>query len=222
MSAVKILITIVNRGMAENVSAFLNRKYPQVSFLAMGEGTASSEIMDLLGLDSAEKDVVLSLVGEHEMQAMLSEISGKKFMKSAGAGIAFTIALNGIGSLMHAALTHDAPEDKEDKVENNKNNDAFSVVVAITDPGYSDQIMDLARGAGARGGTVIYSRGIGHDDAGKFLGINIQSEKELVLILTPAEGRVEIMKAINDGFGIRKDAKAIVLSLPVEDMVQVS
>lgn len=221
MTGVKALITIVNRGMGEKISAFLNRKNPQISFLAMGVGTASSEIMDLLGLDSPDKDVVFSLVGEHEMQSVLNEISGKKFIKSAGAGIAFTLPLSGMGSLMHAALTNEAPEETEDKVDN-KNKDTYSLVVAITDPGNSDAIMELARSAGARGGTVVYTRGIGHDGAGKFLGINLQDEKELVMILTPAEQRLPIMKAINEGFGIRTDAQAVVLSIPVEEMVQVS
>lgn len=224
MTGVKALITIVDRGKGETLSAFMNRKYPQVSFISMGVGTASSEIMDLLGLDSADKDVVFSLVGSHEIQSMLSEISGRKFIKSAGAGIAFTLPLTGIGGLMHAALTYGAPDAEEEKMAENKEKekDSFSLVAAITDPGYSDTIMDLARSAGARGGTVIYTRGIGHTGAGKFLGINIQEEKELVIILTPSEQRLEIMKAINEGFGLRAEAKAVVLSLPVEDMVQVS
>lgn len=223
MSTVKLLITIVDRGGSERLSAFLNTKYPQASFLAMGEGTASSEAMDLLGLDSPDKDVVFSLVSGDAINPMTSDISGKRLIRNTGAGIGFIVPLNGIGSLMHAALTHTAEnsETKEDeKMDNTKT--PFSVIAAITEPGYSDQIMELARGAGARGGTVLYTRGIGHNDAGKFLGINIQTEKEIVLILTPADDRVAIMKAINDGYGVRSDSQAIVLSLPVEDMFQVS
>ena len=100
--------------------------------------------------------------------------------------------------------------------------DNYSLVLAVADPGYTDVIMELAKGAGATGGTVLYARGMGHDNAGKFLGIRIQAEKEIVIILTPAENRLAIMKAINEGFGIRTKAQALVLSLPVEDMVQVS
>jgi len=221
MNNVKALITIVNRGNGERISAFVNRKYNQASFLIMGKGTASSDIMDILGMDTPDKDLVFSLVSSHDLLSMLSELSGKKFMKSAGAGIAFTISLSALGSLMHAALTQKAPEEQEDNMENTTK-DNFSLITAITDPGYSDKVMELARGAGARGGTVINARGIGHDGAGTFLGINIQEEKELILILTPAAQRLEIMNAINESFGLRKDAKAIVLSMPVEDMIPVS
>lgn len=222
MSGVKALVTIVDRGKGESLSVFMHKKYPQLSFLAMGVGTASSEVMDILGLDSADKDIIFSFVGAHELPAMLSEISGRKFMKSAGAGIAFTLPLTGIGSLVHETLTHGAPDIEEEKMSENKGKDAFSLIVAVSDPGYSDTIMELARGAGARGGTVVYTRGIGNEGAGKFLGINIQEEKEMVLILTPAEDRLTIMRAINEGFGLRAEANAVVVSLPVEEMVQVS
>lgn len=47
------------------------------------------------------------------------------------------------------------------------------------------------------------------------------SGKEIISILTPAENRIAIMQAINEKYGLRSDAKAMVLSLPVEDLVQV-
>lgn len=54
------------------------------------------------------------------------------------------------------------------------------------------------------------------------MGISIQDEREIVAILAPAEQRLSIMNSINTQFGVRTEAKALVLSLPVEDMVQVS
>jgi len=226
MSGAKVLVTIVTRGMGESISVFFNKKYPQATFLSMGYGTASSEIMGLLGLDTSDKDFIVSLVGDHDLQQMLDDISGRKVLSGTGSGIAFTLPLNGISSLVHAALTQNAPENKEENMDTNKakddKKDNFSLVVVISDPGYSDDIMELARAAGARGGTVISSRGIGHSEAGHFLGINIQAEKELVLVLAQAEQRIDIMKTLNEKFGTRTKSQALVLSLPVEDMVQVS
>ncbi|MDL2300561.1 hypothetical protein LJC01_02835 [Clostridiaceae bacterium OttesenSCG-928-D20] len=222
---VKALITITDRGRAEHISAL--KKYPHISFLAMGVGTASSEIMDLLGLDSADKDVVFSLVCARELSSMLSDISGKRFFKNTGSGIAFVLPLTGISRLVQAAITKnitsmEANMNNENTPSKSNTCSDYSLVMAITDPGCSDDIMELARGAGARGGTVIYARGMGDSGAGKFLGINIQEEKELVTILCLNEDRLNIMKAINEGFGLRSESKALVLSLPVEDMVQVS
>lgn len=72
---VKALITIVDRGKGEGISAFLNRKYNQASFLAMGVGTAGSDIMAMLGLDNVDKDVVLSLVSAADLPDMLGDIA---------------------------------------------------------------------------------------------------------------------------------------------------
>ena len=222
--AVKLLVTIAPRGKGDTISAFLNKKHGQASFLTMGVGTAGSEIMAILGLDSADKDVIFSLVSAESLPAMMSELSGRKLIKSAGNGIAFSLRLTGISSLLQAALTirEDLSTSTAEGETPMEKNDNYSLVLAVADPGYTDVIMELAKSAGATGGTVLYARGMGHDNAGKFLGIRIQAEKEIVIILTPAENRLAIMKAINEGFGIRTETQALVFSLPVEDMVQVS
>ena len=218
--AVKALITITDRGRGSSLSAFFNRRYPQINILTMGVGTASSEIMALLGLDSADKDVVLSLVRADALPAMMAELSGKRFMKAAGKGIAFSLRLTGISSLCQAALsqTDDNPEGGTIPMSTQDN---YSLILVVAEPGHTDKIAETARQAGATGGTILYGRGVGRDTASRFLGISIQGEREIVAILSPADQRLAIMKAVNSGFGIRTEAKAIVLSLPVEDMVQV-
>lgn len=110
---VKALITIVDRGKGEGISAFLNRKYNQASFLAMGVGTAGSDIMAMLGLDNVDKDVVLSLVSAADLPDMLGDIAGRRFIRTAGKGIAFTLPLSGIGALFEAALTQRMEKDPE-------------------------------------------------------------------------------------------------------------
>ena len=48
-----------------------------------------------------------------------------------------------------------------------------------------------------------------------------EPEKEIISILTQSDKRMSIMRAINEKFGLRSEAKAMILSLPVEDLVQV-
>ena len=72
-----------------------------------------------------------------------------------------------------------------------------------------------ARSAGASGGTVLKARGTGGSHSEKFFGFSIAEEKELHLIVTPAQGRNAIMKAIMEQAGLDSEAKSIVFSLPV-------
>ena len=219
-AAVKALITIVDRGRGRSVSAFFAKRFPQLNFLTMGFGTASSEVKALLGLDSSEKDVIFSLIPASVLPSFMQELGGKKFIRSAGTGIAFSLRLTGINSLTQAALCQGETEktQKEAAMEQAQ----YSLILVVAEPGYSDKIVQSARAGGATGGTILYGRGIGREEAGAFLGISIQDEREIVAILTPAEQRLSIMQSISGQFGVRTEAKALVLSLPVEDMVQVS
>ena len=97
----------------------------------------------------------------------------------------------------------------------------YSLILAVSEPGYTEKIVEVARGAGATGGTILHARGFGHGAAEHFLGLTIQPEKEIISILTPVENRVNIMRAINEQFGLRSESKTMLISLPVEDLVQV-
>ena len=60
-SPVKCLVTILDRGMGETAIDVLNPIYKTEYMIILGKGTAGSEIMDYLGLDEPEKDVLITL-----------------------------------------------------------------------------------------------------------------------------------------------------------------
>ena len=91
------------------------------------------------------------------------------------------------------------------------------LLIVIGNRGYSEQIMDAAREAGATGGTVIHANGTGMKRAEKFFGISLSSERELILIVTATEKKNAIMQSVMKKAGLETDAKAIVFSLPVTD-----
>lgn len=92
------------------------------------------------------------------------------------------------------------------------------LIVVITEHGFAADVMDTARGAGARGGTVVRGRSLAAEEAQKFLHITIQPEKDVVLILVPAAGRQPVMKAIcAQGAG-----HPLAFSLPVSDVTGLS
>ena len=79
-------------------------------------------------------------------------------------------------------------------------------------------VMDAAREVGARGGTVVHAKGTGREEDAKFFGVSISPEKEMIYIATRKSDRPEIMRAIMEKAGPQTDAKAVVFSLPVEDI----
>ena len=98
----------------------------------------------------------------------------------------------------------------------------YDLIIAITDKGRADNAMDAARAAGAKGGTIIHSRGAGVEEAEKFFGLTIQPEKEILMIIVRHENRRAIMEAICRTQGFSSEAHAVVFSLPVDEAVGLS
>ena len=89
------------------------------------------------------------------------------------------------------------------------------LIVVICAKGNTDLVMDAAREAGAGGGTVVHAKGTGSQYAGKFFGVTIADEKEMIYIVSTKERKKEIMRAVIEKAGPETDAHAIVFSLPV-------
>lgn len=104
--------------------------------------------------------------------------------------------------------------DEWDKMEN-----AYSAIMAIVNQGFSEDVMNAARPMGASGGTVFHSRRIDSEAAMKILGISIQQEREIVLILARKTDKKDIMKAINETCGMKSEAQGVVLSMPVDEII---
>lgn len=95
----------------------------------------------------------------------------------------------------------------------------YKLIVTICNHGYADDIMSVAKKAGARGGTVMRGRSTAIHEETKFFGITIHPEKDLILIVTTKDGCVPIMDAINKAHGVGKEAHALSFSLPIDDAI---
>ena len=89
------------------------------------------------------------------------------------------------------------------------------LLVVIANQGYSNLIMEAAKGAGAGGGTVIHARGTGMERAESFFGVSLASEKEIIFIVSRTGLRSKIMRAVMKEAGMESKAKSIIFSLPV-------
>ena len=92
---------------------------------------------------------------------------------------------------------------------------SFELVVCIVNAGFSQNVMEAARSAGARGGMVLRARGTANPEAEEFFNIAIQPDTEMVMILVPKEIKDDVMQAVYKEEGLATDAQGIVFSLPV-------
>lgn len=95
----------------------------------------------------------------------------------------------------------------------------FECILCIVNAGFSENVMDAAKAAGARGGTVLHARGTGAKEAETFFGITVQEEKEMVMILVPAEIKADVLHTLYHAVGLNTPGQGIAFSLPVDEVV---
>ena len=92
----------------------------------------------------------------------------------------------------------------------------FELVVCIVNAGFAQNVMAAARKAGARGGTILRARGSANPEAEEFFNITIQPDKEVLMILSSADAKDNIIRAIYNDSGLTTEGQGIAFSLPVE------
>ena len=95
-----------------------------------------------------------------------------------------------------------------------------SLILVTVNQGFTDEVMDTARKAGARGGTIIRARWAGDESFAQSRGITtLQAEKEMIFIVVPKEMRNAVMEAVNTQHGLQSEAGAMVSAVAIEQLV---
>jgi nitrogen regulatory protein PII len=92
------------------------------------------------------------------------------------------------------------------------------VIFAIVDSGFADDVMDVARELGVRGGTILGGRGVVKEEAAAFFGITLHADKEILMMVVEKEIRDKVLNAIYKELDMAKKAKGIAFALPVSDV----
>ncbi|MDR1649720.1 MAG: hypothetical protein LBR71_05620 [Synergistaceae bacterium] len=223
-----LLIAICDREKSKKVVDFFKDRDAAFNLLALGRGTASSKILNYLGLGQSEKTLLFSALPPDEAVDVLERLDEALDLKRPGHGIAFILPLSGFaGERAQEADEKQADEPAQTQAGKNSRQDGGSsvaqefqhiLILAVSNRGYSQEVMDAARTARAAGGSIINARVFAPSGAEKFFGVTIQPEKEIVMILAEAHQKNGIMRAIAEKTGSGTSADAMTFSLPVTDV----
>ena len=92
----KILVTVVNRSKTEFFMDFLTAYEINFQTAVLGQGTARSEMMYMLGLEDSDKGVIFSVLREDKAEDALRGLDEKFHTLKNGKGIAFTIPMSSV------------------------------------------------------------------------------------------------------------------------------
>ncbi len=216
---IKLLVSIVDHGRGKFIKRFSEENNIYFSFRLHGDGTASSDLLALLGLDGAQKDIIINLLPTSRVPLVIQSISNLMSMGSPGKGIAFCVPLAGLNALadreIRAQFGDELLETQQQRGGDLVN---FNLILAVYNAGFTNEVVSVARGAGATGGTVVHARGIAKEQGESFFGLTIQDEKEVIAILSPADMSRTIMDALNQKCGANTEISALLMLLPVTDV----
>ena len=187
----KLLVSIVPHNSGELISNAAKSAGAGGGTIAMGRGTASNGVLQLLGLGDTSKDIVYIILEEEKCEAaraaIISASEAKKHF-----GVMFTLE---VGSFVKAGNIKEN-EVSETKGGRSMATGTYQMINVIVNKGYAEDAMEAARKAGAGGGTIIGARGTAREGDAAFFGMKIVPEKEMLMILVPAEKKADIVAAI--------------------------
>jgi nitrogen regulatory protein PII len=208
----KAMILIADHSCGYTVQDILVEENIACRFLMHAHGSVDSAILDYLGLGENKKVMAFSFVPDNKVMHLYEVFNNKLSLTEAGKGIAFTIPVSGASGTAFS-LGGTSPE----KEEITKMSDVkYELIVTIVNRGGFEKVKEAAKRAGARGGTLIHGLGLGGEEAAKFLGISIQPEKDVVLIVVGKDEREQVMQKIMEEAGILTENRGICFSLPVD------
>lgn len=227
----KIVAVITDREKIDVLSEILINMHVRMHYTFHALGSASSEILDMFGLADSEKAVAICIEPDFRVPLIMEEITDKMALRRHGNGVAFSIPISGISRPVTVVMDNDEVYElkercdkpkMENEVETLKENASYDLIIAVVNPGFSEELMETARPAGAKGGTVLHARRVGNEDFVKFFGISVQEEREVVAILTARDAKKDIMKAIISSYGIRSEARGMIFSMPVDSIAGIN
>lgn len=209
----QILTLILNENQCHKCIRYAREKGIKGVMVTIGRGTVDNAVLNLLGIKSQKKEIVQFLLEKEKAPELLEYFTSKLQLHEPGHGIAFTTPVIAIVGLGHHEMEH--IESDSHLVQSMEEKGMFQKLTVIVDRGMAEDVMDIARRAGVRGGTILHGRGAGAEMATKLFGIEIEPEKELVLILVPSELIKKVIEDLTTELQLDEPGKGILFVEPI-------
>ena len=218
----KLILCIVPHDSGEFITNSAKQAGAGGGTILMGRGTASSNILQLLGFGDTSKDITINLVPDQSLEQVRQSIINACDEKKAHFGVMVTLDAANLykAGAMDAAGKTGAPAEQNQITEQNKGDEnmmQYEMVNVIVNKGYAEDAMAAARKAGAGGGTIIGARGTAKEGDSTFFGVDIVPEKEMLMILIPSDKKENVVQAISSLPCFEKAGSGIIFCQPARD-----
>lgn len=159
---------------------------------------------------SAQDRAIVNILMENTAaEALLDTLTDQLHLHKPNHGIAYMAQVSTMGK---------CPAAQEEGESKGEDNAIFKKLTIVVNLGMADDIMDIARAAGARGGTILHGRGTGAAYTEKLFGIAIEPEKEWIVILVPTAMADRVIAALEEAHDFESPGNGILFVEDVSDV----
>ncbi|GEK92116.1 P-II family nitrogen regulator [Alkalibacterium kapii] len=173
-----------------------------------GEGTVRSGILRTLGIDIIKRDIVLMIAPTEIAKETMDHVVEKKQLTKKNRGVGFRLPLNKVIGIVH---------EKKTALKEKEQTGMYQAIFIIVDEGESERVLEAANQAGSQGGTVIHAHGSGGKETKRVFNMEIEPEKDIVLILSPNTITDKIIQSINDEMNLEEPNTGILFTTDLSE-----
>ena len=209
------VISIINPEALDTLCVICAELKLPMTVVMHGRGTAMQSMMDLLGIESTEKRVIMTVANPEKTRKFIKEMRRQVYIGIPGHGIIMAVPIKSVGGGKTLAYLNNGEQQPARYTPELSNR--YELIVIVANEGRTDQVMNAARAAGATGGTVLHGKGTGSQNK-KFYNVSIAAEKEVILMVAQNDRKAAIMQSVLHHAGPDSEAGAILFSLPVSEV----
>lgn len=199
----ELVCIIVNAGLGSKVVQIAKKHGVSGGTVLVGKGTVHNRFLKRFGLDEVKKEVVLLGASKTRARKLLERTNDKFKFNKPNRGIAFTISINQIIGTRTFKNNHTTESGGSDVKK-------YEAITVIVEKGNAEDVIDAANEAGSKGGTIINARGSGIHETSKIFAMEIEPEKEIVLILSEKDATGAIVSNIREKLEIDEPGNGII------------
>ena len=184
---------IVNHGMDSKVLKIIKRHDVWGAVALLGKGTIKNKILEFLELTDIRKEIIMFFGFTNACNAAMKDLYETLHMEKPNHGIVFCTELLGVASSKEICKGNYEPNKLQSEEPS-----MYTKILTIVDKGMAESVMDAAVLAGAKGGTIINARDSGINQTSAVFSMEIEAEKEIVLIIVEDGIADQVVAAIRE------------------------
>ncbi len=205
-----LIVVIVNLGKASRVLAEAKKIGITGGTISLAHGTVNSNLLRKLGLSEIRKEVLFMVSQRKHTVLTINHITDTFHLEEPNRGIIFSTPLSTVVG------THNQLSDLHDT--DPVSDPTHEMFMTIVPEGDGDKVVEVVRQGGGAGGTIIPAYGAFAETVTRVFGIEINSEKDIVINLVDKQMANQIEEELTRNIHFQDSDSGIMFSVDAQNV----